>query len=452
MQLSAHIEDIDSMLVAAGVTGASFAYWDGAQMNTAVSGVRNSVTGDRVTLDTVMHIGSITKLMNTVLLLQLVDEGRVSLEDPVVRHIPELRLADAAALERINCAMLLNHTSGIDGDMLADHGPDRERIEDAIARCATLGQIHSPGDAASYCNMGTVIAGYLAQRLRAESWYTLVKRRIYQPAGMSLALADLADLPRFRHSIGDVTDLVTGRLAQTTRAFLPLSFAPAGSTAMMTAADLVTFGRTLANGGVAPNGTRILSTQLSRRMTEPTAELVMPAMKVGLGWMLLPAGVLTHGGSVAGGAARLYVHLPSGRAAALLINCDRKYVIPSVLDPIVESWTGSRSRLPVPRNAAGCIDEKRYEGVYESSLMRAELASTGNGLTLRMGWKVHVLDNSPTFAGAPAVLLRPLDADTFEAGATLPGFPTTQLRFVPSPSDPRMRFLATDGRLLPRTQ
>ena len=449
--MSSYLQNIDSALSAAGVTGASFACWDGARLHTAVAGVRNSVTGEPVTHDTVMHIGSITKLMNTVLLLQLVDEGRLSLEDLVAKHLPELRLGDAGALERITCAMLLNHTSGIDGDMLPDHGPDRERIEDAIARCATLGQVHSPGEAASYCNIGTVIAGYLAQRLRAESWYRLIRNRIYEPAGMRLALADLTDLPRFRHCIGDVTDPATGKLVQTTRAFLPLSFAPAGATPMMTAAELVTFGRTLANGGVAPNGTRILSAASSKRMTEPTAELVMPAMKVGLGWMLLPGGVLTHGGSVAGAAARLYVHLPSGRVAALLINCDRKYAIPGVLDPIVESWTGKPSRPPAASSSGDRLQESRYEGVYETSLMRAEVASTGHGLTLRTSWKVHVLDNSPTLDNAPAVPLRPLDDQRFEAGATLPGFPNTQVRFVPSASDPRMRFLATDGRLLPRT-
>jgi len=59
--------------------------------------------------------------------------------------------------------------------MLPDHGPDRERIEDAIARCAALDQVSPPGEVASYCNIGTVIAGYLAQKLRAQSWYTLVK-------------------------------------------------------------------------------------------------------------------------------------------------------------------------------------------------------------------------------------------------------------------------------------
>jgi len=450
MELSNYIRQIRPALAASGATGASFAYWDGVELHSVVAGLRNSVTADPVTPDTVMHIGSITKLFNTVLLLQLVDERRLSLNDQVVKHVPELRLRDARALERITCAMLLNHTSGIDGDMLADHGPDRERIEDAIVRCAELGQVHSPGEAASYCNIGTVIAGYLVQKLRATSWYNLIKSRIYQPLGMQFALADLTDLPRFRHSIGDLTDPATGRLVQTTRAFLPLSFAPAGATPMMTAADLVTFGRALADGGLAPNGARILSTALSASMMEPTAELLMPAMKVGLGWMLLPGGVLTHGGSVAGGAARLCVHPASGHVVALLINCDRKHAVAAVLDPIMESWTGNKLRPPVALSPTAAVDHDLYAGVYESGLMRAEVSRKKGDLTFRLIWKVRVLDNSPGLEDSPTVPLRPLDNHTFEARAPLPGFPNSLIRFVHPGPDRRMRFLATDGRLLPR--
>lgn len=161
-----------------GVTGASFAYWDGTELHSAVAGVRNSVVGDPVTTDTVLHIGSITKLLNTALMMQLVDEGKIALEDPVVKHLSGLRLRDVCALRKITCAMLVNHTSGINCSMLPDHGPDQERIEDAISRCSGLGQLFGPGEATSYCNIATVIAGYLTQTLRGESWYQLIKSRL----------------------------------------------------------------------------------------------------------------------------------------------------------------------------------------------------------------------------------------------------------------------------------
>ena len=121
--------------------------------------------------------------------------------------------------------------------------------------------------------------------MRGASWYTLVKTRVYEPLGMHHALADLTDLPRFRCSVGDVTDPATGKLQQTTRPFLALSFAPAGATLMMSATDLVTFARALANGGVGANGARILSARAAARMAEPTVAMVEPAgCHWGLGW------------------------------------------------------------------------------------------------------------------------------------------------------------------------
>src|SRR5690349_20181071 len=65
---------LDAARIATGVTGASFAFWDSKTLHTAVSGMRNSVTADPVTLDTLMHVGSITKVMNATLMMQLVDE------------------------------------------------------------------------------------------------------------------------------------------------------------------------------------------------------------------------------------------------------------------------------------------------------------------------------------------------------------------------------------------
>src|SRR2546426_5303273 len=110
---NSYAQKLETARAATGVTGASFAYWDGKTLHTATAGLRNSVTGDPVTVDTVMHVGSITKVMNTTLMMQLVDEGKIALKDPVLKHLPELRLRDLQALKRITCAMLVNHTSGI---------------------------------------------------------------------------------------------------------------------------------------------------------------------------------------------------------------------------------------------------------------------------------------------------------------------------------------------------
>lgn len=443
---------LEGARTAAGVTGASFAYWDGKMLHTAVAGLRNSVTADPVTVDTVMHIGSITKLTTTVLVMQLVDEGKIALEDPIVKHLPDFRIRDTDALKRITCAMLLNHTSGINGEWLPEYGPDRERIEDSIQRCADLDQLFEPGTATSYNNIAFVIAGYLVQKLRGESWYTLIKTRIYEPLGMDHSLVDPLDLPRFRVSVGDLTNDATGKMVQTTRPFLAPSFAPAGSTQMTTATDLVTFARGLIGGGVGPNGARILSAASAARMLRETAEFVAVGSsfeKVGLGWIILPSDVLGHGGGGPGVRSQVYAHPASGRVAVLLTNCDKgDALITAFLDPIVESWTGIKAAEP-PRRISP-VDPAPYLGIYENNVDRYIILAHDGGLALRTVDKLSTYDNSNQ--PMPDTMLEPVGDDTFRGIRPATGTPAMLIRFVRPASDGKMRFLASDERLLKRAE
>jgi len=68
------------------------------------------------------------------------------------RYLPDLRLGEHTAQKQITVRMLLNHTSGIDGELLPDKGHDEETIEKGITRFAELGQLFAPGTEFSYCN------------------------------------------------------------------------------------------------------------------------------------------------------------------------------------------------------------------------------------------------------------------------------------------------------------
>ena len=373
---------IASLTETGDVTGASFAFWDGEQLHQSVGGLRNSVTGDPVTLDTLMHIGSITKVLNATLFMQLVDDGLIALDDPITQHLPTLRLGDPQALAKITCRMLINHTNGIDYDCPAYRDFDEQRIEDAIVDCASKLQLHPPGEATAYSNIGTVIAGYMVQTLRGEGWYSVIKSRLFAPLGLEHSLADITELPRFRISVGDQVD-EQGKLVQSTKPFLPLSFAPAGATVMMSAADLVTFARALINGGVGPNGTRILSEASAALMAQETTGFISPhTWRVGLGWMILSGGVLFHGGGGPGVCSSLYAHPESGKAFALLTNCSKYGAFDKALvEPLLESWGATFDPLmPIE----GAFDSAPYEGSYENQLFRFEVYREGSQLFARM--------------------------------------------------------------------
>ena len=73
------------------VPGASAALFHAGQWEVAAAGVTNVTTGVDVTAETVMHIGSITKMLTATLVMQLVDEGRVELTAPLKRYLPEFQ-------------------------------------------------------------------------------------------------------------------------------------------------------------------------------------------------------------------------------------------------------------------------------------------------------------------------------------------------------------------------
>jgi len=427
------------------VTGASFAYWDGEGMHRAVSGLRNSVTGDVVTFDTLMHIGSITKVLNATLFMQLVDDGLISLEDSVVKHLPELRLGDPQALARITCRMLVNHTNGIDYDCPDYTDFDDQRIENAIRDCATLPQLHPPGEATAYSNIGTVIAGYMAQKLRGEGWYSLIKSRLFEPIGLQQSLVDITEIPRFRVSVGDQID-ENGKYVQSTKPFLPLSFAPAGATTMMTAADLVTFARALINGGVGVNGTRILSRESASLMATETTRFVSPeTWHVGLGWMILPSGVLFHGGGGPGVNSILYAQPQSGRAFALLTNCSKHGPFDATLiEPILASW-GAASEPTAP--IEGSFETAPYLGSFENQTYRFDVFQEDDRLLARMGARLNFYETDT--ARAPVFELKRLGGDLFQMN--LDGAATTfSLAFVNPDATGKMQRIGAMARIFNR--
>src|SRR5262245_40443301 len=95
------------------VPGAALAIFAGESLREAAAGVVNARTGVEATPDAVFEIGSITKVFTTTLALQLADEGRLELDAPLRRYLPELVLADPDAAAQVTIRHLLTHTSGI---------------------------------------------------------------------------------------------------------------------------------------------------------------------------------------------------------------------------------------------------------------------------------------------------------------------------------------------------
>ena len=86
---------------ALGVVGAQLAVFDGEKIHEVVTGLANRERQIAVTTDTLFQIGSTTKVFNAALIMTLVDEGLLDLDKPVTTWIPDFRVPDSGAAERI---------------------------------------------------------------------------------------------------------------------------------------------------------------------------------------------------------------------------------------------------------------------------------------------------------------------------------------------------------------
>ena len=121
-----------------GVPGASLAILEGDQVAEAAYGVLNIRSGVEATTDSLFQIGSITKAWTATLVMQLVDEGLLDLDEPVVTYLPEFKVADADVTRTVTTRHLLAHTSGIDGDLFLDTGRGDDAVSKYVEACATL--------------------------------------------------------------------------------------------------------------------------------------------------------------------------------------------------------------------------------------------------------------------------------------------------------------------------
>ncbi len=439
------------------VAGASVALYNKGEMKFAAAGIANMVTGVEMTTDTIMQIGSVTKVFTATIIMQLVDEGLLELDRPVVEYLPDFRVGDPEASKKITVKMLINHTSGIDGEVLPDHGHDEETIEKLAQRAASMGQIHAPGRDVSYCNTGAALAGYLAQRVLGRSWYDLVKERIYAPLAMEHSVSIPEDALLYRASVGHHLNQGSGKLDRTSFVFLPMSFAPAGSTLMMSARDLCTFGAAHMAGGMGLSGTRLLSEASTMAMRKETSQYKgAGGSRFGLGWSLLKNGAVGHGGGGPGIRAQIYADPEADLVVVVNTNTAHGYsLITELANDWVKAISGSEAfTTNDPSIVDETVDTKRYVGTYENIIMRHVVIEHTDGLAVSSSNKFAFYDTSTTEV-APFILAKPVGNDSFvlvppddqAANNPVQGQGKTVIKFVNAMNDGRMEHLAASGRL-----
>lgn len=185
-------------LTATGMAGVQVRVQEGGDGWTEVAGVERLGDDDPVPANGRFRVGSITKTFVATVLLQLVDEGRLTLDDPVDQHLSEYGIDP-----RITVRMLMNHSSGLfnytgepnpggtlepgiplDGQEFVDLRFHTYTPADLVAVSLAKPARFEPGARFSYSNTNYVLAGELIQRLTGTPWGLQVNRRIVWPLGL----------------------------------------------------------------------------------------------------------------------------------------------------------------------------------------------------------------------------------------------------------------------------
>ncbi|MEC3914490.1 serine hydrolase domain-containing protein [Nocardia sp. CDC160] len=360
---------------ASGVPGVVAGVYHAGEREVVAEGVTNVVTGEPMRADTGFLFGSVTKVFTTTLVMRQVERGRIDLDERVIAYLPEFRLAVPGA-EDIRIRHLLSHTNGIDADLYFPdvNGPEALRV--AVAGMAEqVGTLFAPGEYISYSNGGMIVAGRVLEVVAGLPYHELLQRDLFTPAGMNDAVTSAERAILRSTAVGHFADPVGARRTDLFK--LPDSWGPAGSSAIGSVGDLLAFGRLHLSGGVAPNGTRVLSEDSAARMRTVTYSMGTPHLPpIGLGWLLMPFGditVLSHSGASPGGVAVLMA-VPGHDLVFAAYGNDARAM--ALFDRILLSLLRNRLGVTVPDLIAAPIeveDLTPYTGTYRSNQMRVDV-------------------------------------------------------------------------------
>ena len=219
-------------------------------------------SGTPNTVQTKFRIGSMNKMFTAVATLQLVEAGKLALDDPIGKHLPDYPNRELAS--KVTVRHLLTHTGGT-GDIF---GPayDQNRLKlrdhgDYVDLYGSRPLGFEPGARWEYSNYGFVLLGALIEAVSGVSYYDYVRERVFRPAGMT----STDSLPESQEVPGRAVGYTGTRGARAPNSdWLPWRATAAGG-GYSTVGDLLRFAQALSSGALISKATLAKATSPQRQ-------------------------------------------------------------------------------------------------------------------------------------------------------------------------------------------
>lgn len=297
-------------------------------------GTTSVAGGKPVNEHTLFANASTTKAMIVAGILMLADEGKLSLDDLAIRHLPELHFGDPALTQQITLRDLLAHRTGLPStDMWTfnQHLP----LDEQILRLRLVKPEAAPRTRLIYQNTMYELAGLIVERVSGQPWDEFLTERLWRPIGMNETFGSRGRITGGKDHVMP-HDYLSGETRQIQFSFSPDLLDAAGS-AWSSIDDMSRWAAFLLRGGITADGKRLISEAGMQEMFEPhqlatpddfypTVELTKPHWRTyALGWFqqdFMGKAIDFHTGSLSGLIAIIGLDRDAGNAVIVMGNRD----------------------------------------------------------------------------------------------------------------------------------
>jgi D-alanyl-D-alanine carboxypeptidase len=334
------------------------------------------------------HIGSISKSFAALMIMQLVDEGKVRLDADITSYLPDLPLKTPFGPVTIH--HLLCHASGLPESAAAPGWPDQ-----------TIEQTWAPGSRYYYSNLAYEWLGRVVVVRGGEPWSVALRRRILAPLGMTETTTLIGasmrqfEVPSFARR---EDDRPYPRMGALTRA-APLSFYAASGCIASTAADMNRYMLMMLRRGQGPQG-RLVSAESFALMTRSHIKTGENA-GYGYGWMtdvIDGKPVIRHTGGMESFMSSIHLDLDAGFGAFASINAQQNYRPVPVTAYATRLYRAAAVKGAVPRAPVIDPDADLVPGDYVGSYSHADgrsiaVTASGKRLSFALDGKTYALES-----------------------------------------------------------
>ncbi len=317
-------------------------------------GVKDLISNAPVTIDTLFQIGSTSKAFTTTALAMLADDGKLSFDDPVRKHLEYFRLADPCADQQVTVRDIVSHRTGLTRhDELWDNTPiTREQLIRSIGQVTLSKPFRTTYQ---YQNIMFVAAGEVVSHASGMSWDDFVRARIFRPLGMTRTVTSDEEWSANDHATGYRFEGKQNRISPA-RPDDTTTIGAAGAV-KSSARDMANWLRfQLADG--AFDGAKIVSKEMldetkaphtpirlenSTRDTHPESNV----MSYALGWNVQDYRgelLISHGGALNGFRAHVDLLPRRNSGFVILSNLGRGTALVSLRNALADMLTGKPMR------------------------------------------------------------------------------------------------------------